>query len=795
MRIRHLVLVLLGIAAAALAVQVVSPGSAQQAPVLDDGTINVTAGEDGRGAWVPYTLTVRNLGDHDFTGRLLLVKRIANKAGAQPRLNVPGVGSLVSPVGGGGQANPPDAAFQFPVALSPRHKKTYTFFAPDDFISVVVQDPLGRQVAEGAVDDRKSVAIGTLTDSQSLAAEVEPIRLGDMTMKVTQWNDANPFPDRAAYLSGYSAILVDRFDTGRLSKAQVDALTQFVGLGGELVLAGGADLARTIHALPPQLVAFNANGACPVDSLAPVADLSGLTTELAAPVAAGTLAAGASVVLDSAAGRPLETETVYGSGRVVELLFDPDSPAAGVGSAAGLSSLAFSQAIARGLDRIPGSQPAGKTLVNASDLPAAVFPKPSDSPFPALWLVGGLLAIYLVLVVPANYLVVRRLGSPSLFWATTPALAVVFTMVSYLIGQGLQAGIRDQEFQFYRVGPDGIVSRVDVHGIVFPTRGYHQVSFGSDSLVAPFTIGYPDLSPFCVSCAFPGTSGTQVEEHVVPAAGSQAIAERGLVYGSVRVVGSASTGKGALTLAAHLASAGGRITGSIVNTGKVGVSGLLIYTYYQGGYRAAVVAQGLAPGETAQVDKTPTPIDDAPPNLPPGTRLTGSQMLSLVADESGRHNLSHPGQIAIVGFVKPVDSNLRVDGSAPGGLVVAAFGMPVDVESAQGRLGDVAVPRLASFYPESATSLIDAYDIAIPSATGSLVLRYDKRLYSSVAVYDWTARTWRERLFSDDPATPLVMLTQLNPSEVRNGLVRVRAREANLSWGSDITVRFAGELP
>ncbi|HEY8760337.1 MAG TPA: hypothetical protein VIP52_05430 [Candidatus Dormibacteraeota bacterium] len=795
MRIRHLVLVGVGIAAAALAVQVAAPGSSQPTVLLDDGTINVTAGEDGRGAWVPYTVTVRNLGDHDFTGRLLLLKRIATKPSLPPRLTVPGVGSLISPVGvaPGGPSNPPDAAFQFPVALSPRHKKAYTFFAPDDFGSVIVQDPQARQVAEGPVDDRKSVAIGTLTDSQTLAGEVEPIRLGELTMKVTQWDDANPFPDRAAYLSGYSAILIDHFDSGRLDRAQLNALDEFIGLGGELILAGGADLARTIHALPPQLVAFHPNGLSPVDSLAPVADLSGLASDLAGPVAEGTLSAGATVVLGTAAGRPLEAEARYGSGRVVELLFDPDSPAAGAGSPTGLSSLAFSQAIARGLESIPGTEPAGRILVDAGQLPAVLFPKPSDSPFPPLWLVAGMLAIYLVLVVPANYLVVRRLGSPGLFWATTPALAVLFTMVSYLIGQGLQAGITDQEIQFYRVGPDGIVSRVDVHGIVFPTRGDHQVSFGSDSLVAPYTIAFPELSPFCVSCAFPGTSGTLVEEHVLGA--SPTIAERGLVYGSVRVVGSASVGTGQLSLAAHLASVDGRITGSIVNTGKVAVSGLLVYTYYEGGYRAAFVSQGLAPGESAQVDDTPTPIGDAAPSLPAGTRLTAGQAVSLVADEAGRRNLTHPGQLAIVGFVKPADSNLRVDGSAPGGQVIAAFGMPVEVESAVGRLGTVALPRLAGFYPESGTSFIDAYDIALPSATGSLVLRYDKRLYSGVAVYDWTAGTWRQSDFSDDPTTPLVILTRLNPSEVRDGLVRVRVHEATLTWGSEIAVRFAGEAP
>ena len=793
MRIRHLVLAVLGIAIAALVVQAAAPGSSQSTAVLDDGTINVTAGEDGRGAWVPYTLTVRNLGDHDFTGRLLLLKRVVVKPVPVPRVSVAGLGHLVSPVGVGGQANPPDAAFQFPVALSPRHKKTYTFFAPDDFGSVVVQDPAGRQVAEGPVDDRKSVAIGTLTDSQSLPALVEPIRIGELTMKVTQWNDANPFPEQGAYLSGYSAILVDRFDSSRLNKAQLGALAQFVGLGGELILAGGVDLGRTIHALPPVLVAFTPTGPCPIDSLGAIADLSGFATDLAAPVADGNLAGGATVILDTRAGRPLEVETHYGSGRIVELLFDPDSPAAGAGSPNGLSSLAFGQAISRGLESIPGTLPAGRTLVNASQLPAVLFPTPADSPFPPLWLVTALLAIYLVLIVPANYLVVRRIGSPGLFWATTPVLAVFFTMVSYVLGQGLQAGIRDQEFQFYRVGPDGIASRVDVHGIVFPTRGEHQVTFGSDSLVAPYTIGFPDLSPFCVGCAFPATSGTLVEEHVV--GGSPTLIERGLVYGSVRVVGSAQTGTGSLNLAAHLASVDGRITGTIANTGKVPISGLLVYTYYEGGYRAALVAKGLPPGESVQVDSIPTAIDDAAPNIPAGTRLTVAQAISLVADETGRRNLSHPGQVAIVGFVKPVDSNLRVDGSAPGGRVIATFGMPVEVESAAGRLGIVGRTRLAGFYPDGGAGLIDTYDIALPSTGGSLVLRYDKRLYSGVAVYDWTARTWRESGFSQDPATPLVMLTPLNPGEVRAGLVRVRVHEPTLTWGTEIAVRFAGEAP
>ena len=176
--------------------------------------------------------------------------------------------------------------------------------------------------------------------------------------------------------------------------------------------------------------------------------------------------------------------------------------------------------------------------------------------------------------------------------------------------------------------------------------------------------------------------------------------------------------------------------------------------------------------------------------------LSASQQISLVADETGRRTLTHSGQVAIVGFVKPVNSGLAVGGLQPGGTVMAAFGMPVDLESASGRLGEVAVPRLAGFYPDQATGLLhDTYDIALPTAGGPLVLRYDQRVYSAVEVYDWAARTWRPGPFSQDPASPIVQLAQLDAGEVHDGLVRVRAHEANLSWGTGLDVRFPNEAP
>jgi hypothetical protein len=797
MRIRHLALLLLAAGAVVFLFQAAAnPGGPP--PILDDGTINVTASEDGRGAWVPYALTVRNLGSQDFTGRLLMLKTAAPVNVRAARLALPGLGNLAAPVTPGGQAAPPDAGYQFQVALSGRHKTTFNFYAPDDFIEVVVQDALGRQVAEGEVDDRRSVAVGALTDSQTLAGDLQAIRIGDYTARVTRWDAGTPFPSDAVYLSGYTTVIVDRYDGGRLNPAQLAALKGFVGLGGELILAGAADLTRTVRTLPAELVPFTPSGGTVAESLAPVADLSGLSTGVTVPVSLGKAASGAVVVLDAPDGQPLEVEARYGAGRVVEVLFDPDSAATGAGSGSvdALASIAFTGAVARGLESLPGAEPGGTTLLDAGALPEVLFPRPTDAPFPPGWLVFGLLGLYLFVAVPMNYLLLSRLGRPALFWATTPALAVLFSLAAFVIGQALQAGIHDRELQFYRVGPDGIVSRVDVHGLVFPTNGNQVLTFGSDSVVAPMTVTFPGLTPSCAGCVFPaGSNAAGIEEHVV-AGIRPSIVERGLVYGSVRVVGSASTGSGSLQLRVHLSSVDDHLTGTIANTGKIAISGLLVYAFYNGGYRSALVAQGLAAGSEVQVDQVPQPIGDAAPVAAPGAVLSGSQEISLVADETGRRTLTHTGQVAVVGFVKPVNSGLAVGGLQPGGTVMAAFGMPVELESASGRLGEVAVPRLAGFYPDQATGLLhDTYDIALPANGGPLVLRYDQRVYSAVEIYDWRARTWRAGPFSQDPASPIVRLAQLNAGEVRDGLVRVRAHEANLSWGTGLDVRFPNEAP
>lgn len=801
MRIRHLVLIALGIAAAVTAAHSAAPDRGSPLPGVEDGTISIVASRAGVGSWVPYTITARNLGDRtELTGRLLLLKRAYSQPLPARRVTSfwgGPAGVLPLPAGGSTGAGP-DAAYEFPIRLSPRHKRTLTFFAPSDYSTVAIQDAAGRLVSETSVDDRPSLAVGLLSDSQTLPRALEPVVVGDLHLRVQAWSERSPFPRRAVDLSGLSAILLDHYDTGRLSARQIDALREFVGLGGELVMVGGADLSRTVRNLPDELLPFRPSGESATAGLEAVGQLAGTTVTASGPVAGGAPAAGATVFLETSSGTPLGVETRYGAGRAVALLFDPE-PRAADGAAdpplASLTSLTFSVAILRGLDHYSASPARGRMLTDVSRLSDGLLPAPGDSPFPPLWPVGMVMVAYLLIVLPGTYLLLRRLQVAPYLWLTAPVLALALTAALYLAGHSLQSAVRDQDLQLLRLGPDGSLSTVDLHGLTFPGRGEHRVEFGPGSTAVPLTVSYPALTPGCDRCPFPVESaGAGIEEHVLFGPDPM-VSERGVLYGNVRIVGAATAGRGDLRLQAELDSNQGRISGTISNVGRVKIQALFVYTHYRGAFRVGVVAPALGPGQAVTFSTEVTPIRDQIGNLPPGLRLSPAQLAGLFADEVGRRNLDHPGQAVVVGFVPPVATGVRVDGSPPRRRVLTAFGLPADLRRVSGLLGDFSAVRLAAAAPAPDGGLVSTYDIAIPSVVDPVLMTFDERLYADIEIYDWEARRWRSPAVDQAPGLVLVGQTPLLPAAIRNGLVRVRAHEHSLNWGSDLSLRFAGEAP
>ena len=82
-------------------------------------------------------------------------------------------------------------------------------------------------------------------------------------------------------------------------------------------------------------------------TVAALAELSGLRSAAPVEVAVGDLAGGAGAPVTTEDGTPLVVQAAYGSGRIVELAFDP--LAAPFDTQVDLAAVAWSQAVDRGL--------------------------------------------------------------------------------------------------------------------------------------------------------------------------------------------------------------------------------------------------------------------------------------------------------------------------------------------------------------------------------------------------------------------------------------------------------------
>src|SRR5262249_31155582 len=212
--------------------------------------------------------------------------------------------------------------------------------------------------------------------------------------------------------------VIDQFDTATLSEAQVQALRDYVGFGGTLVVAGGSGWRRSVAPLPADMQPILPQSTTP-QSLTPLAALSGTAADpREVPAATGSLPAGARSLLEGVDGVPLIAELPYGAGRVVELAYDPSGDGT---DPTPYAVLGWTQALGRGIEQVPGSAPMAASLLGPDPGFTALLPAADDAPLPPLWLMAIVVLAYVGIAGPLGYLVVsRRLGRPTLFWATVP---------------------------------------------------------------------------------------------------------------------------------------------------------------------------------------------------------------------------------------------------------------------------------------------------------------------------------------------------------------------------------------
>ncbi len=321
------------------------------------------------------------------------------------------------------------------------------------------------------------LVIGVLSSDASLLNSLRAIRTNNGLSTAVAHFDPARLPDDAALLGGLSVIFIHDVATAELSEPQREALGLWVRGGGELIVGGGPSAERTTPGLDELLPVE-------VGALRPdveASSLARLARQAQAPAPAPLTAS--SVTLRAGAedldGTGLISARDEGAGRVIFTAFDLAALRAWAGEAA------LWQALIRQEDRVQIGQ--SFRLRNENLLRDALQIDALRLPSTGLLLL--LMVVYIMVVGPLNFWLLRRANRVELAWVTTPLIVAVFLAASY----GASFALRGTSAQLTQLSVvQGFEGAADGQataflGIFSPQRRSYDLGFEPTTLVTPGT--------------------------------------------------------------------------------------------------------------------------------------------------------------------------------------------------------------------------------------------------------------------------------------------------------------------
>lgn len=292
------------------------------------------------------------------------------------------------------------------------------------FLQITLVDENGRTVFLQNVDlkprEPNMLAIGVLSerpqDMQILAGMMPPNTNGaDAKFYYgTYFFDGEGFPSSAALMENFRIIVADGIDFAALTQAQRDALNGWVIGGGMLVIGTGEAGARTLGGL----------------ELTADVQITGTTAGSlqGTPVTLASLEGDGVEPLWQESGAVLAYQKKEGGGRII-------LPAFSIATTP-VAAMAETPAILWNICSMANNSYLG--LDNMTD--DRYYRYSSMSNFPPLGtgtvkLLLGLLAVYIVIVGPMLYLVLKKLDKREKGWIAVPALAVLFVAAVFAVSR------------------------------------------------------------------------------------------------------------------------------------------------------------------------------------------------------------------------------------------------------------------------------------------------------------------------------------------------------------------------
>ena len=262
----------------------------------------------------------------------------------------------------------------------------------------------------------ETVGVGVLSSQPAQVQYLKGLTLAEKTSVF--FLDRDTFPESEGVMDNFSVIIIDDFDTAALGDAQKRTLKNWVNSGGLLVLGTGPQAQQVLSGL--DFVDAVPNGTQMVSGISAP---DGSPLSLSAPLYVIGLSAEKAAVWWQTNGTPLTSVLLYGGGHVLVHHFSLGlSP---------FADLPQQNVVLEGLyaDLFPTSltEDARTQISNDLRYVTDTFPAGARGSVMLIFLAVG---IYIVLVGPVMYVVLKKKDRRELGWVTIPALSVVFLGVA-----------------------------------------------------------------------------------------------------------------------------------------------------------------------------------------------------------------------------------------------------------------------------------------------------------------------------------------------------------------------------
>ncbi|MBN1967677.1 MAG: hypothetical protein JW910_23675, partial [Anaerolineae bacterium] len=239
----------------------------------------------------------------------------------------------------------------------------------------------------------------------------------------------------------------------------------------------------------------------------------------------------------------------------------------------------------------------------------------------------GLLLVYIAVIGPINYVVLRALRRRELAWITIPGLVVLFSVLAYMTGSSLRGTLATlNSLNVVQVWPESDRAQVDtLLGVLSPRRTSYEMTMQQGVTVRPLpqdAFGTPNTGFGAVQVSTQITEGASfaAEDFLVDASFVAGFVGTGFIDDAPHVEGTARLSYGTGTSA--------RVAGSVTNTTGMRIEEAVLLV--RGGFQHV---GALEPGESVSFDLPLTTRQSAPLSLAGGDPLYNYGGLDLTVHD------------------------------------------------------------------------------------------------------------------------------------------------------------------